>query len=142
MAEQNNQQKKGGQQQDANQLIQVRYDKLHELQANGKNPFEITKYDVTHHSTDIKDNFESLEGQEVTVAGRMMFKRVMGKASFCNIQDLQGNIQVYVARDAIGTDAYADFKKSDIGDIFGVEGFAFRTRTGEISNNDEKIKII
>ena len=97
MAEQNNQQKKGGQQQDANQLIQVRYDKLHELQANGKNPFEITKYDVTHHSTDIKDNFESLEGQEVTVAGRMMFKRVMGKASFCNIQDLQGNIQVYIS---------------------------------------------
>ena len=90
MAEQNNQQKKGGQQQDANQLIQVRYDKLHELQANGKNPFEITKYDVTHHSTDIKDNFESLEGQEVTVAGRMMFKRVMGKASFCNVQDLKG----------------------------------------------------
>ena len=88
MAEQNNQQKKGGQQQDANQLIQVRYDKLHELQANGKNPFEITKYDVTHHSTDIKDNFESLEGQEVTVAGRMMFKRVMGKASFCNVQDV------------------------------------------------------
>ena len=87
MAEQNNQQKKGGQQQDANQLIQVRYDKLHELQANGKNPFEITKYDVTHHSTDIKDNFESLEGQEVTVAGRMMFKRVMGKASFCNVQE-------------------------------------------------------
>ena len=142
MAEQNNQQKKGGQQQDANQLIQVRYDKLHELQANGKNPFEITKYDVTHHSTDIKDNFESLEGQEVTVAGRMMFKRVMGKASFCNVQDLKGRIQAYVARDEIGEESYADFKRSDIGDIFGLEGFAFRTRTGEISIHAEKMTLL
>ena len=127
MAEQNNQQKKGGQQQDANQLIQVRYDKLHELQANGKNPFEITKYDVTHHSTDIKDNFESLEGQEVTVAGRMMFKRVMGKASFCNVQDLKGRIQAYVARDEIGEESYADFKKYDVGDILGIKGKVFKT---------------
>ena len=133
MAEQNNQQKKGGQQQDANQLIQVRYDKLHELQANGKNPFEITKYDVTHHSTDIKDNFESLEGQEVTVAGRMMFKRVMGKASFCNVQDLKGSIQAYVARDNIGEDSYKDFKKYDVGDLLSVTGEVFKTKTGEIS---------
>ena len=142
MAEQNNQQKKGGQQQDANQLIQVRYDKLHELQANGKNPFEITKYDVTHHSTDIKDNFESLEGQEVTVAGRMMFKRVMGKASFCNVQDLPGNIQVYVARDSIGEESYADFKKYDVGDIVGIEGEVFKTKTGEISVHASQVTLL
>ena len=142
MAEQNNQQKKGGQQQDANQLIQVRYDKLHELQANGKNPFEITKYDVTHHSTDIKDNFESLEGQEVTVAGRMMFKRVMGKASFCNIQDLQGSIQSYVARDNIGEESYADFKKYDVGDILGIKGEVFKTKTGEISIHATEVTLL
>ena len=142
MAEQNNQQKKGGQQQDANQLIQVRYDKLHELQANGKNPFEITKYDVTHHSTDIKDNFESLEGQEVTVAGRMMFKRVMGKASFCNIQDLKGRIQAYVARDEIGEESYADFKKYDVGDILGIKGKVFKTQTGEISIHAQEVTLL
>ena len=142
MAEQNNQQKKGGQQQDANQLIQVRYDKLHELQANGKNPFEITKYDVTHHSTDIKDNFESLEGQEVTVAGRMMFKRVMGKASFCNVQDLKGRIQAYVARDEIGEESYADFKKYDVGDILGIKGKVFKTQTGEISIHAQKVTLL
>ena len=142
MAEQNNQQKKGGQQQDANQLIQVRYDKLHELQANGKNPFEITKYDVTHHSTDIKDNFESLEGQEVTVAGRMMFKRVMGKASFCNVQDLKGRIQAYVARDEIGEESYADFKKYDVGDILGIKGKVFKTQTGEISIHAQEVTLL
>jgi len=142
MAEQNNQQKKGGQQQDANQLIQVRYDKLHELQANGKNPFEITKYNVTHHSTDIKDNFESLEGQEVTVAGRMMFKRVMGKASFCNVQDLKGRIQAYVARDEIGEESYADFKKYDVGDILGIKGKVFKTQTGEISIHAQEVTLL
>ena len=130
------------QEQDINQLIKVRRDKLKELQENGKDPFQITKYDVTNHSTDIKDDFDAFEGKEVSIAGRMMFKRVMGKASFCNIQDLQGNIQVYVARDAIGTDSYADFKKSDIGDIFGLEGFAFRTRTGEISIHAEKMTLL
>ena len=142
MAEQNNQQKKGGQQQDANQLIKVRYDKLHELQANGKNPFEITKYDVTYHSTDIKDNFESLEGQEVTVAGRMMFKRVMGKASFCNVQDLKGRIQAYVARDEIGEESYADFKKYDVGDILGIKGKVFKTQTGEISIHAQEVTLL
>ena len=142
MAEQNNQQKKGGQQQDANQLIQVRYDKLHELQANGKNPFEITKYDVTHHSTDIKDNSESLEGQEVTVAGRMMFKRVMGKASFCNVQDLKGRVQAYVARDEIGEESYADFKKYDVGDILGIKGKVFKTQTGEISIHAQEVTLL
>ena len=142
MAEQNNQQKKGGQQQDANQLIQVRYDKLHELQANGNIPFEITKYDVTYHSTDIKDNFESLEGQEVTVAGRMMFKRVMGKASFCNVQDLKGRIQAYVARDEIGEESYADFKKYDVGDILGIKGKVFKTQTGEISIHAQEVTLL
>ena len=119
-----------------------RRDKLAALQAEGKDPFEIVKYDVTHHSSDIHNNFDELEEKEVSVAGRLMNKRVMGKASFCNIQDLQGNIQVYVARDAIGTDSYADFKKSDIGDIFGLEGFAFRTRTGEISIHAEKMTLL
>lgn len=106
MAEQNN-----NQQQDVNQLLKVRYDKLHELQENGKDPFVITKYDVTNHSTDVKEHFEEMEGKEVSLAGRMMFKRVMGKASFCNIQDLKGRIQIYVARDSIGEESYADFKK-------------------------------
>ena len=137
MAEQKN-----VQEQDINQLLKVRREKLADLQENGKDPFVITKFDVTNHSTDIKENYEQMEGQTVTVAGRMMQKRVMGKASFCNIQDLQGNIQVYVARDAIGTDSYADFKKSDIGDIFGLEGFAFRTRTGEISIHAEKMTLL
>ena len=128
MAKQNN-----GQNQNINQLQQVRREKLAALQEAGKNPFEITKFDVTHHSMEIKDNYDALEGKEVTVAGRMMFKRVMGKASFCNIQDLQGKIQSYVARDEIGTEEYADFKKYDIGDIIGITGTVFKTKTGEIS---------
>ena len=137
MAEQKN-----AQNVDVNQLLKVRREKLQDLQERGKDPFQITKYDMTHHSMEIKDNFDELEGKTVSIAGRMMFKRVMGKASFCNIQDLQGNIQVYVARDAIGEESYADFKKSDIGDIFGLEGFAFRTRTGEISIHAEKMTML
>ena len=166
--------------QDENQLLKVRREKLADLQANGKDPFQITKFDQTHHSLEVKKLYEAHEAEllkdrkeldvtgldeeqakeaqkkdyeerrsimdaspiHVAIAGRMMFKRVMGKASFCNIQDLQGNIQVYVARDAIGTDSYADFKKSDIGDIFGLEGFAFRTRTGEISIHAEKMTLL
>ena len=166
--------------QDVNQLLKVRRDKLADLQANGRDPFQITKFDQTHHSLEVKKLYEAHEAEllkdrkeldvtgldeeqakeaqkkdyeerrsimdaspiHVSIAGRMMFKRVMGKASFCNIQDLQGNIQVYVARDAIGTDSYADFKKSDIGDIFGLEGFAFRTRTGEISIHAEKMTLL
>ena len=168
------------QEQDTNQLLKVRREKLAELQANGKDPFQITKFNQTHHSLEVKEVYEAHEAEllkdhkepevegldeeqkkevlkkdyeerrsimdanpiHVAVAGRMMFKRVMGKASFCNIQDLQGNIQVYVARDAIGADSYADFKKSDIGDIFGLEGFAFRTRTGEISIHAEKMTLL
>ena len=168
------------QEQDLNQLLKVRRDKLAELQANGKDPFQITKFDQTHHSLEVKELYEAHEKEllkdrtepdvadldeeqakealkkdyeerrsimdaspiHVSIAGRMMFKRVMGKASFCNIQDLQGNIQVYVARDAIGADSYADFKKSDIGDIFGLKGFAFRTRTGEISIHAEKMTLL
>ena len=136
MAEQNNNQ------QDLNQLLQVRYDKLHELQENGKDPFVITKYDVTNHSTDIVENFDTMEGKPVSIAGRMMFKRVMGKASFCNIQDLKGRIQVYVARDNIGEEIYKDFKKSDIGDIWGIKGYAFRTKTGEISIHAEEMTLL
>ena len=172
MAEQKNQ--------DLNQLLKIRRDKLAELQANGKDPFQITKFNQTHHSQEVKDLYEAHEAEllkdrtepdvagldeeqakealkkdyeerrsimdaspiHIAIAGRMMFKRVMGKASFCNIQDLQGNIQVYVARDAIGADSYADFKKSDIGDIWGLEGFAFRTRTGEISIHAEKMTLL
>lgn len=168
------------QEQDLNQLLKVRREKLAELQANGKDPFEITKFDQTHHSLEVKKLYEAHEAEllkdrtepdvtgldeeqakevlkkdyeerrsimdaspiHVTIAGRMMFKRVMGKASFCNIQDLEGNIQVYVARDAIGAETYADFKKSDIGDIFGLEGFAFRTRTGEISIHAESMTLL
>ena len=168
------------QEQDTNQLLKVRREKLAELQANGKDPFQITKFNQTHHSLEVKEIYEAHEAEllkdhkepevegldeeqkkevlkkdyeerrsimdanpiHVAVSGRMMFKRVIGKASFCNIQDLQGNIQVYVARDAIGTDSYADFKKSDIGDIFGLEGFAFRTRTGEISIHAEKMTLL
>ena len=168
------------QEQDINHLLKVRREKLAELQQNGRDPFQITKFDQTHHSLEVKGLYEAhesellkdrqepnIEGMDeeqakealkkdyeerrnimdaspihVAIAGRMMFKRVMGKASFCNIQDLQGNIQVYVARDAIGTESYADFKKSDIGDIFGVEGFAFRTRTGEISIHAEKVTLL
>ncbi|MCI5648747.1 MAG: lysine--tRNA ligase [Fusicatenibacter sp.] len=121
------------QEQDINHLLKVRREKLAELQENGKNPFEITRYDVTHHSMEIKENFEELEEKEVSVAGRMMSKRVMGKASFCNIQDLQGTIQCYVARDNIGEESYKEFKKMDIGDIIGVKGTVFKTKTGEIS---------
>ncbi len=121
------------QEQDINQLLKVRREKLKELQENGKDPFVITKYDVTHHSQEIKDNYEELEGKEVSVAGRMMSKRVMGKASFCNVQDLQGGIQCYVARDNVGEESYKDFKKMDIGDILGVKGTVFKTKTGEIS---------
>ena len=166
--------------QDTNQLLKVRREKLADLQANGKDPFQITKFDQTHHSLEVKNLYEAHEAEilkdhktpdvegldeaqarevlkqdyeerrkimdanpiHVAIAGRMMFKRVMGKASFCNIQDLQGNIQVYVARDAIGEESYADFKKSDIGDIFGLEGFAFRTRTGEISIHAEKMTML
>ena len=120
-------------QQDVNELRQIRFDKLKELQDAGNDPFVITKYDVSHHSTDIKENFDSLEGKTVTVAGRLMSKRVMGKASFCNIQDLKGNIQSYVARDCIGEEEYKAFKKMDIGDIVGLKGEVFKTKTGEIS---------
>ena len=120
-------------QQDLNELLRVRREKLAQLQADGKDPFQITKYDVTHHSTEIKDNFEEMEGKTVRIAGRVMSKRVMGKASFCNVQDLKGNIQSYVARDSIGEAPYADFKKFDVGDIVGIEGEVFKTKTGEIS---------
>ena len=174
------QNQKNTQEPDMNQLRKVRREKLAELQQNGRDPFQITKFNQTHHSLEVKDLYEAHEAEllkdhqqpnvegmdeeqakealkndyeerrsimdaspiHVAIAGRMMFKRVMGKASFCNIQDLQGNIQVYVARDAIGTDSYADFKKSDIGDIFGLEGFAFRTRTGEISIHAEKMTLL
>ncbi len=121
------------QEQDLNQLLQVRREKLAALQEAGKDPFKITKYDVTHHSTEIKENYGELEGKSVRIAGRIMSKRVMGKASFCNVQDLPGNIQCYVARDCIGEESYADFKKYDVGDIVGVEGEVFTTKTGEIS---------
>ena len=121
------------QEQDINKLKKVRREKLAELQENGKNPFLITKYDVTHHSQEIREHYEELEGKTVRIAGRMMSKRVMGKASFCNVQDLQGSIQSYVARDSIGEEAYKDFKKMDIGDIVGIEGEVFTTKTGEIS---------
>ena len=130
MGEQKNQ---NGQEQDINQLLKVRREKLADLQERGKDPFQITKFDVTHHSQEIKDDFEALEGKTVTIAGRMMSKRVMGKASFCNVQDLKGNIQCYVARDNVGEEEYKDFKKYDIGDIIGITGEVFRTKTGEIS---------
>ena len=136
------QQKKPQKEQDINQLLKVRREKLANLQAEGKDPFVITKYDVTHHSMEIKDNYDTLEGKEVSVAGRMMFKRVMGKASFCNIQDLQGNIQSYVARDDIGEDSYKDFKKYDVGDILGIKGFVFKTKTGEISIHAKEVTLL
>ncbi len=128
--------------QNLNQLLQIRREKLAALQEAGKDPFQITKFAVTHHSTDIKDNFEELEEKHVAIAGRMMSKRVMGKASFCNVQDKPGNIQVYVARDSIGTDEYADFKKLDVGDIVGIEGYVFKTKTGEISVHAEKVTLL
>ena len=127
------QQQKNGQEPDLNQLRKVRREKLAELQQSGKDPFVITKYDQTHHSQEIKDNFEELEGKTVSIAGRMMSKRVMGKASFCNVQDLKGNIQSYVARDSVGEENYKEFKKLDVGDVIGIEGEVFRTKTGEIS---------
>lgn len=126
---QNNQPKE----QDINQLLKVRREKLAALQEAGKDPFQITKFDVTHHSREIKEHFDELEGRNATIAGRIMSKRVMGKASFCNVQDLQGNIQSYVARDSIGEEAYADFKKYDVGDIVGITGEVFKTKTEEIS---------
>ncbi len=141
MAGQQNHQK-DAQQQDINQLLKVRRDKLKELQENGKDPFLITKYHVTHHSQEIRDNFETLENQEAAVAGRMMFKRVMGKASFCNIQDLKGNIQIYVARDEIGEESYKDFKKYDTGDILGIRGDVFKTKTGEISIHAKEVVLL
>ena len=128
--------------QDVNQLLKIRRDKLAELQADGKDPFQITKFDVTHHSQEVKDQFENLEGKSVVLAGRMMSKRVMGKASFCNIQDLQGNIQSYVARDSIGEEEYKAFKKMDIGDIVGLKGEVFKTKTGEISIHASKVTLL
>ena len=128
--------------QDVNQLLKVRREKLAALQEAGKDPFLITKFDVSHHSQDIKDNFDALEGKTVTIAGRMMFKRVMGKASFCNVQDLKGSIQCYVARDSIGEEPYADFKKYDVGDILGISGEVFRTKTGEMSIHAASVTLL
>ncbi len=133
---------KNVQEQDLNQLLKIRREKLSELQAAGKDPFQITKYDVTHHSNDIKENYDTMEGQIVRVAGRVMQKRVMGKASFCNVQDLKGNIQSYVARDSIGEEPYKDFKKYDIGDIVGIEGEVFKTKTGEISIHAASVTLL
>ena len=129
-------------QQDLNEILKVRREKLKTLQESGKDPFEITKYDATHHSQEVKDNFDTLEGQKVKVAGRIMSKRVMGKASFCNIADLQGNIQSYVARDSIGEDNYKEFKKYDVGDIVGICGEVFKTKTGEISIHAEEVTLL
>ena len=130
------------QEQDVSQLLQIRRDKLAALQERGMDPFQITKYNQTHHSSDIKENFESLEGKTVSIAGRRMAKRIMGKASFCHVQDLKGSIQSYVARDAIGEEPYADFKKLDIGDIIGISGYVFKTKTGEISVHAESVTLL
>ena len=138
MAEQKVQQKE----QDVNTLLKVRREKLENLQSDGKDPFIITKYDVTHHSIEVKEQYDELEGKTVSIAGRMMFKRVMGKASFCNIQDLKGKIQAYVARDSVGDDSYKDFKKYDVGDILGICGTVFTTKTGEVSIHAEKIILL
>ncbi len=135
-------QQKNNAQQDVNQLLQIRRDKLASLQAEGKDPFQITKYDVTHHTADIKDYYHDLEGNEVTIAGRMMSKRVMGKASFCHVQDLKGSIQSYVARDEVGEDTYKEFKKYDIGDLIGIKGTVFKTQTGEISVHAKEITLL
>ncbi len=140
MAEAQNQ--NHSQEQDIHQLLKVRREKLAALQESGKDPFQIMKYDVTHHSMEIKDNFDKLEGQQASVAGRIMQKRVMGKASFCNVQDLQGNIQSYVARDSIGEESYADFKKYDVGDIVGIKGEVFKTKTGEISIHAAEVVLL
>ena len=143
MAEQqNNQPQNGKQEQDINQLLKVRREKLAALQEAGKDPFQLTKYDVTAHSRDIKENYDQMEGQTVSIAGRIMQKRVMGKASFCNVQDLKGNIQCYVARDDIGEESYADFKKYDVGDIVGVVGKVFTTKTGEISVHASEVTLL
>ena len=136
------QEQKNVQEPDLNQLRKVRREKLAELQQNGKDPFQITKYDQTHHSQEIKDNYDELEGKQVSVAGRMMSKRVMGKASFCNVQDLKGNIQSYVARDSVGEENYKEFKKLDVGDVIGIEGEVFRTKTGEISIHASRVTLL
>ena len=130
------------QEQDLNQILKARREKLAALQEAGKDPFVITKFEQTHHSQEIKDNYDALEGKTVTIAGRMMFKRVMGKASFCNIQDLQGNIQSYVARDSVGEEPYADFKKFDVGDLLGITGEVFKTKTGEISIHASEVTLL
>ena len=135
-------QEKKVQEPDLNQLRKVRREKLADLQANGTDPFLITKYDVTAHAAEIKDNYETMEGKQVSVAGRIMQKRVMGKASFCNILDQSGNIQSYVARDSVGEDSYKDFKKLDIGDIVGIEGEVFKTKTGEISIHASAVNLL
>ena len=135
-------QQKKTQEPDLNQLRKVRREKLAELQANGNDPFVITKYNQTHHSQEVKDQFDELEGKTVSIAGRMMSKRVMGKASFCNVQDLKGNIQSYVARDSIGEEEYKGFKKFDVGDLIGIEGEVFRTKTGEISIHAAKVTLL
>ncbi len=140
--EKRNAQQNNGAQQDMNELLKIRRDKLKQLVDDGKNPFEITKYDVTHHTADIKEQYEALEGKEVSVAGRLMSKRVMGKASFCHIQDLKGMVQCYVARDDLGEDSYKDFKKYDIGDIVGVTGFVFTTKTGEKSIHAKEMTLL
>ncbi len=137
-----NAQQNNAQEPDLNQLRKVRREKLAELQKNGKDPFVTTKYDQTHHSQEIKDQYEELEGKTVSIAGRMMSKRVMGKASFCNVQDLKGNIQSYVARDSVGEDAYKEFKKMDVGDVVGIVGEVFRTKTGEISIHAASVKLL
>ena len=142
MGEQKNAQQKNTQEPDLNQLRKVRREKLADLQANGKDPFVITKYEQTHHSQEIKDHFEELEGKKVSIAGRMMSKRVMGKASFCNVQDLKGNIQSYVARDSVGEEPYKDFKKFDVGDVIGIKGEVFRTKTGEMSIHAEEVTLL
>ena len=142
MAEQQNQNQNQDQEADLNHLLKVRREKLAELQEAGKDPFQITKYDVTAHSSDVKEHYEEWEGKEVSIAGRMMSKRVMGKASFCNVQDLKGNIQSYVARDSIGEESYKEFKKLDIGDIIGIKGTAFTTKTGEISIHATSVTLL
>ena len=135
-------QQKKTQEPDLNQLRKVRREKLADLQENGKDPFLITKYEQTHHSQEIKEHYEELEGKRVSIAGRMMSKRIMGKASFCNVQDLQGNIQSYVARDSVGEDTYKEFKKFDVGDVIGIEGEVFTTKTGEISVHAAKVTLL
>ena len=140
--EQNVNNQGGQQEQDIHQLLKVRREKLAALQEAGRDPFKVTKYEVTHHSAEIKEHFEELEGKTVSIAGRIMQKRVMGKASFCNVQDLQGNIQAYVARDNIGEESYADFKKYDVGDIVGIKGEVFKTKTGEISVHAAEVLLL